>query len=242
METRNERKSGLLITGIEDVEPESVSITRVETSESNDVLVLSGNMVEIELDENGEAVPPAIYDAEGVRVKVGDEFNMIEEHDQRSRRFGIVDGIDARGVRVRWIRWADGPEVLSAERFEEWCRIYVDERKAEPEPVTWNVGDGATAIGWTDTYAGTIIEAGPRRVVWQEDKATLLNRDELTVTPGGFAAHWEGVQRYSYERNPNGRRTVYTLRKNGRWIEKGAPLRSSARIVPGRCKHHDYNF
>ena len=183
-----------------------------------------------------------IHDAEGVRVKVGDEINMIEPEDHRSRRFGRVMEISEDRVAIRWIHWDEGPAEIDAITFEDYCRIYVDERKIEPEPVTFEVGDGATAIGWSDRYAGTIIEAGPSRVVWQEDAATLLNRDELTVTPGGFGAHWEGVQRYGYERDENGRTCVYSLRKNGRWIEKGAPLHSTARIVLGRNKHHDYNF
>jgi len=121
METRNERKSGLTITGIEDVE--------------SPVLVLSGRNVTIELDENGEAVPPAIYDAEGVRVNEGDIFGMIEEHDQSSRRFGRVTGITARGVEVRWIHWADGPVYVDAETFEHWSRIEIDERPKPPAPL-----------------------------------------------------------------------------------------------------------
>ena len=113
---------------------------------------------------------------------------------------------------------------------------------AGTEPETFNVGDGATAIGWSDCRAGTIIEASAKRVVWQRDKVKLLNRDELKWTPGGFGGHCEGVQRYSYEADPCGRIVVYTLRKNGRWIPKGAPLRSTAQIVPGRTEQYDYNF
>lgn len=213
----------------------------MERTSRNESKRRSLKIVSIEEIESSSAV--RIHDAEGVVVEAGDIFGMIEEQDQTSVRFGRVTAIDARGVSVRWIHWDEGPEVLDAATFEDWSRIELDERpKPPPEPVTWSVGDGATAIGWSDRYAGTIVEAGPKRIVWQEDKATLINRDELTVTPGGFAAHWKGVQRYEYEADPNGRRTVYTLRKNGRWVEMGAPFRSTARIVPGRNKHHDYNF
>lgn len=190
-----------------------------------------------------DVVDNRIYDAEGVRVATGDFFAMLNENDLSApRRFGRVIEVCRVRVRVRWIHWDEGPAVLASSTFENFCRIEVDERPTSTPPVTWTVGDGATALGWSDAHAGTIIEAGPRRVVWQQDEATLVNREELEVTPGGFAAHWEGSQRYTYKRDLFGSQITFTLRKNGRWIEKGAPLNSTSRLVAGRHKHHDYNF
>lgn len=189
-----------------------------------------------------------IHDAEGVRVHVGDEIEMVVVAD-RMRRLGRVLDVFEDGVAIWWNDSQTHIE-MDAITFEDYCRILLSVGGesvvvgvvAGTEPVTFNVGDGATAIGWSDCRAGTIIEASAKRVVWQRDKVKLLNRDELKWTPGGFAGHCEGVQRYSYEADPCGRIVVYTLRKNGRWIPKGAPLRSTAQIVPGRTEHYDYNF
>ena len=189
-----------------------------------------------------------IHDAEGVRVHVGDEIEMVVVADQM-RRFGRVLDVFEDSVAIGWNDSQTRVE-MDAITFEDYCRILVSVGGesvvagvvAGTEPVTFNVGDGATAIGWSDCRAGTIIEVSAKRVVWQRDKVKLLNRDELKWTPGGFAGHCDGVQRYSYEADPCGRIVVYSLRKNGRWIPKGAPLRSTAQIVPGRTEHYDYNF
>lgn len=112
------------------------------------------------------------------------------------------------------------------------------------------IGDAATVTTWTDSHACTVIAASPKRVTLQVDKAVLLNGansgepDALTFSPGGFAGHCEGRQRYRYERDPNGRIYKATLRKNGQWRLVGIGTQSpGGHVAFGvRVKHFDYNF
>lgn len=119
----------------------------------------------------------------------------------------------------------------------------------QTEQVTkFEVGDGATVRGWSDQRAGTIVEAAEKRVVWQRDKATLLNGvdsgadDALQFAAGGFSGHTSGVQRYEYERDTDGITRVFTLRKNGKWVQQGADYKTGATLVAGRSEHYDFNF
>jgi hypothetical protein len=95
---------------------------------------------------------------------------------------------------------------------------------------------------WSDCRAGTVIKVTPTRVVWQRDKVTLINRDELTVKAGGFAAHWSGEQKYTYELDETAATTTFTLRKDGRWICTGGSMSTGRALVPGRLEYYDYNF
>lgn len=112
----------------------------------------------------------------------------------------------------------------------------------------FEVGDGATACGWSDTKAGTIIEASATKVTWQRDKATLLNAansgadDALTFEAGGFLGHTSGTQRYSYERDTDGATLVFTLRKNGKWVKAGEGMKSGMKLKAGRSEYYDFNF
>lgn len=116
------------------------------------------------------------------------------------------------------------------------------------QATTFEVGDGATFCGWSDRKAGTIIEASAKKVTWQRDKAKLLNaidsgeEDALQFAAGGFAGHTSGKQRYAYERDTEGITRVFTLRENGRWVERGANARTGATLTAGRSEHYDYNF
>lgn len=115
---------------------------------------------------------------------------------------------------------------------------------------TYLRGDGITLSCGSDREAYTVVNVAPRRMAVQRDKATLLNgpnsgeTDALVFTPGGFAAHVTGQQRYSYAPDPCGVVVTLTLRKNGKWVRKGTPMRSTAAgaVVPGRHEHYDYNF
>lgn len=118
------------------------------------------------------------------------------------------------------------------------------------------VGDGATYTTYSDSKACTIIEVrrNGRELVLQRDKATLLNGvnsgepDALKCYPGGFAAHFEGTQRYAYERDPNGQTFRVSKRtlKNGNvvWKLVGHPTKSPgcSATLSGRHEHYDYNF
>lgn len=110
--------------------------------------------------------------------------------------------------------------------------------------------DAATVNFYSDRKAATIVQRTDKLIVVREDKATLLNgmnsdaADKLIAHPGGFCAHVTGAQRYEYEPNPNGRLYAFTLRKNGRWVPKGAKMRGAAYslTIGQRAHHYDFNF
>lgn len=112
----------------------------------------------------------------------------------------------------------------------------------------FQIGDGATYAGWSDSKAGTIIAKTAKTITWQEDKWTLLNgihsgaEDALEFSPGGFCGHTSGIQRYAYEQNPTGAIVKFTLRKNGKWIRQGQGLRGGSELRPGRSRFYDFNF
>ena len=116
----------------------------------------------------------------------------------------------------------------------------------EAYPVeTFKVGDGATVCGYSDRRAYTVTAVSPsgKTITMQRDTATLLNAsgsgedDALVVTPGGFAAHTEGTQRYSYTPNPTGHTMQARLgNKSLTW------KCSHGRVKAGRFEHYDYNF
>lgn len=110
--------------------------------------------------------------------------------------------------------------------------------------------DAATVNFYTDRVAATIISETPREITVRTDKAKLLNGpesgepDAMTVTPGGFTAHWSGAQRYEYSTDPFGCEYTFTKRRSGRWVKKGDPdHRGSTTLTVGRRVHyHDFNF
>jgi hypothetical protein len=122
------------------------------------------------------------------------------------------------------------------------------------------VGQGATYTLYTDSYACTVVSVSKsgKSAVLQRDKATLLNgansgeADALVFSPGGFAAHVSGVQRYSYETDPEGetfkvsRRAVKVRGKVVGYVWKrcGHATKSPGCSVSfgHRSEHYDYNF
>lgn len=99
-------------------------------------------------------------------------------------------------------------------------------------PDLFCVGDGATLCLPTDRYAGTVVSMSKsgKTIRWQYDRA-------IRVDDNGMS----DVQEYRYERNPDAPIREYTLRKNGRYIEKGGSL-TSAFLVPGRCEYRDFSY
>ena len=136
----------------------------------------------------------------------------------------------------------------------EGIEAYLAKHDITPLPL-WNrrfeVGDGATVVLWSDRKAYTVVAVSKtgKTITLQQDKQHLVNgptsgeTDALTVTPGGFAAHVSGVQRWHCERDPEGPMTKATLRKNGEWVLKGtATSERGCRVFRGRAPHYDYNF
>lgn len=106
--------------------------------------------------------------------------------------------------------------------------LYAKGKGAEPE-----VGMGATVLYWTDRRAATIVEViSPREIVIQRDRATRSDG-------GGMS----DAQSYTYERQPDAPREVYTLRKNGAWVRKGGSMKTGQRLSIGaRIEYYDYSF
>lgn len=96
------------------------------------------------------------------------------------------------------------------------------------------VGMAATACAYTDRYAGTIIKIiSPARIEWQEDMATRVDGHGMT----------DVGQRYEYERDQNGRKVVFSKRRNGVWREAGAGRGGGLGLRLGaRDKFHDFSY
>lgn len=101
-----------------------------------------------------------------------------------------------------------------------------------PDP---EVGMGATELLYSDRQAGTIVEVSPhprKRLIFQEDHARRTDANGMS-----------DAQTYAYEANPNGRKVVYTLRSNGRWIREGQRSTNGTQLLIGRRDHyHDFGF
>lgn len=103
-------------------------------------------------------------------------------------------------------------------------------RSAAPE-----VGAGATLLSWTDRHAATVVSvsADGRTVEVQRDIARRV--DGLGMTDSG--------QRYEFTPDPDAAVDTYTLRRNGRWVRKGEPMRQGAALLIGaRDEFYDFSF
>lgn len=95
----------------------------------------------------------------------------------------------------------------------------------------FEVGEGATVCFYSDRCAGTIVARNGRTLTWQADKATRT--DDLGMSD---------AQSYTYERDPQGRTMEFTMRKNGRWVCAGEPMRGGTGLAAGRFHYFDYSF
>lgn len=100
------------------------------------------------------------------------------------------------------------------------------------------VGMGATGLGWTDRHAWTIVAVGkadqfgrPRWVEATRDTATRTDSNGMS-----------DAQSYSYTSNPDGARTRFTLRRNGRYVQVGDSLSGYVLKLGARNAYHDYSF
>lgn len=84
----------------------------------------------------------------------------------------------------------------------------------QPKPV---VGMGATILGWTDRYAGTIVEVYETSTSkrWKYQIVVQLDNAQRTDSNGLSES-----QDYQYSPNPNGAKYVFNCERNGgAWIE-----------------------
>lgn len=96
------------------------------------------------------------------------------------------------------------------------------------------VGDGATLLFYTDRQAATVVEVrdGGKTVVVQADKATRADTNGMS-----------DAQSYTFERDLNGTKRTFTLRKNGRYVAKGQGYKNGQTVILGRRDHYyDYSF
>lgn len=100
----------------------------------------------------------------------------------------------------------------------------------QPSPT---VGMGGTILMWTDRVAVTVIAVNTNktRVVVQEDLAVRTDSNGLSE-----------VQSYAYRPNPNGRTTVFTLRKNGAWVRAKEPMTGTRLTLGRREAYRDPSF
>lgn len=93
------------------------------------------------------------------------------------------------------------------------------------------VGMGVTEYGWTNRHAHTIIEVkSPRLIVVQS--ATAIRTDSNGMSD---------AQQYRFEPNPNGRKQVLSLRKDGKWRVRSAES-SNSFVLGHRSEYYDYSF
>ena len=129
------------------------------------------------------------------------------------------------------------PDVAAREATDD-ARMVVKPEFAVGDGVHWGAG--------TDTESGTVVAVTNAVVHVVEDEATLLNPDDLTVTPGGFFAHVEGKQEYAF--TPGTKKPIkFTFRKRtNKFKMAGTSINGSMRtwgnLYHGRAKHYDYNF
>ena len=99
---------------------------------------------------------------------------------------------------------------------------------------TPEVGDGATAVHYTDREPFTVVEVlSKTAIVLQRDLVLADKTKELGV----------GHQNWVITPDPEGYTVIATLRKNGKWITKGRGQKSGTRfLIGGRDYYYDWTF
>jgi hypothetical protein len=100
------------------------------------------------------------------------------------------------------------------------------------------VGMGVTECMWSDRHAYTVVEVYKNKkgvvkeIVVQSDRVIRTDTNGISES-----------QNYRYEPDPNGGKKTVTLRKNGRWITQGDPLKGGTGWMIGeRCEYYDPSF
>jgi hypothetical protein len=99
---------------------------------------------------------------------------------------------------------------------------------------SFQIGDGVNYGAGSDAYPATVIavSASGKTVTVQADSYRRVDNN-------GYG----GYQEYEYERNTEGATRKYTRRKNGRYIEQGAPAHAGyAALRRGRRAYQDPHF
>jgi len=100
------------------------------------------------------------------------------------------------------------------------------------EPLVPTVGMGATYYGLSDREPYTIVEVVNHRTIRvQQDFASRTDDNGLSK-----------VQEYIYSRNTVAPLLTLTLRKCGKWVEKGRLLSANGFALGHRSKYVDPSF
>jgi hypothetical protein len=104
----------------------------------------------------------------------------------------------------------------------------MNDTKIKPE-----VGMGATIGYHSDRHAATIVEViNGKTVVVQQDTATRTDTNGYSES-----------QKYTFGPCPTAPRKTFTLRNNGRWVEKGTAKQHTPYLVIGhRSEYYDFSF
>lgn len=94
----------------------------------------------------------------------------------------------------------------------------------QPKP---EIGMGATIIMYTDRYAATILAVTRQGVYITEDIVTRTDKNGMSES-----------QDYTYAPNPIAKMQVFTLRKTGRYVRRGEPMRGGTHLVIGTRDHY----
>lgn len=100
----------------------------------------------------------------------------------------------------------------------------------KPTPV---VGMGCTRLAWTDRHAFTVVEVvNTKTIKVRQDHAKRIDTNGVSES-----------QTYEYTADPNAPIITVTLRKNGRWVEKGESAKhGTAYSIGSRNEYHDFSF
>lgn len=108
---------------------------------------------------------------------------------------------------------------------EDWPEVCAScYQDADPK---LEVGVGATMVLYSDKRAMTIVEViSPKEIVVQENNTECIN-------------YYAGAYKVLDSINENMGKSVFTLRKNGTWVEKGQPKKfRSIVLVVGYRRHY----
>ena len=90
------------------------------------------------------------------------------------------------------------------------------------------VGMGATGGCGSDCYPYTVVE------IIRDKRIAVV--EDLHKPAEGFDYYSNQV--YTYSQNPEGTKEIYRLRKNGRWVRDGQPMRGGSTISLGHRRYY----
>lgn len=92
--------------------------------------------------------------------------------------------------------------------------------------------DAATINGWSDRNPATIVKRTAKTIVVQRDNTSHMSGERHDAY-----AHGRG-EVVVYLRDYDAPLETYTLRKNGRWIMAGSPMRGGRSLSLGRRDYY----